>query len=119
MVTARGRHWWRPTRAAVVYVVVMVCLYLVVEGLGVFGDVVQPVQDVLGLLLVLALLPVGLIVLPLYFAVFVLTGAYVGGGFPYMAEILLAIAVLLNAVFINWVARRRQRRRSPQQWAGE
>ena len=119
MLTARDRHGWPPTRAAVVYVVLWVCLYLGVDGLGMFGDVAQPVQDVLGLVLVLALLPVGLVVLPLYFAVFVLTGAYVGGGFPYVTEVEMALAVLLNAVFVNRVARRRQRRPLPEEWAGE
>ena len=102
---------WPPTRAAVIYVIAMLSLYLVTEALGVFGDAALPVQDVLGVAFVVAVLPAGLVVLPLYFVVFVLTGGYLGDGLPYMTEVLMAVAVLLNAVFVNWVARRRQRRK--------
>lgn len=110
MVT-RPERWWPPTRAAVSYVIVMLCLYVLTEALGMFGDAALPVQDVLGIAFVLGTMPAGLILLPLYFAAFVLSGAYLGDGSPYMIEVMMAVAVLLNAVFINWVVRRRQRRR--------
>jgi hypothetical protein len=90
----------------------MLCLYLFTEGLAVFGDAALPVQDLLGLTFVLALMPVVLVLLPLWFAVSIATrnNLFLGHEVPYMVEAMMALAVILNALFINWVVRRRQQR---------
>lgn len=113
-MSRRTPRWWPPTRAAVIYVIGMLGLYLITEGLAVFGDAALPVQDILGLIIVLALVPVVLVLLPLWFAVSIATGnsLFLGDDVPYMVEVMMAVAVLLNAVVVNLVARRRQRRRS-------
>jgi hypothetical protein len=90
----------------------MVGLYVATEALSIFGDAALPVQHSLAVLFLVATLPAGLVIIPLWFGLSIATGNvfFLGDEVPYLTEAVLAVAVLLNAVFVNWVAGRPQRR---------
>lgn len=98
------------TRPAVIYMAAMVALYVVFGVFGVFGALPVPIQNVVGTLFVIGTLPAGLLVLPLYIGISLVTGNVflLGDSIPFLTEFMLALAVFLNALLINGVVRRRQ-----------
>ena len=106
----RARLGWRMTRPAVIYVLAMVALYVVFGVFGVFDSIPFPIQDVVGTVFVIGTLPAGLLVLPLYIGISLFTGNVflLGDSIPFLAEIMQALAIFLNALLINrWVRRAR------------
>lgn len=107
---AMARLGWRMTRPAVIYVLAMVALYVVFGVFGVFDLIPVPIQDVVGTVYVIGTLPAGLLVLPLYLGISLLTGNVflLGDSIPFLTEIMQALAIFLNALLINrWVRRAR------------
>ena len=91
---------------------VMLVLYVLTEVLGVFGAAAMPTQYILSDAFYLATFPAGLLVFAVWLGIGIVTGnATLGDGIPFLTEFILALSVLLNALLLDRLIRRRRRRR--------